>query len=105
VETLTVEHNISRPPTTNTNAIKNNAPPKVSENKHKKKQLGPGAIAFMVGGGTLMATGIALLVAIHLNKLRAQSQNLNYSESNDISLHSHPTSVSIGNSYRKPYNS
>ncbi|GAU23435.1 hypothetical protein TSUD_331330 [Trifolium subterraneum] len=98
-ETLTVEHNISRPPTTNTNAIKNYAPPKVehniSEHKHKKKQLGPGAIAFMVGGGTLMATGIALLVAIHLNKLRAQSQNLIHSESNDISLHSHPTSASI----------
>ncbi|XP_045795282.1 protein STRUBBELIG-RECEPTOR FAMILY 2-like [Trifolium pratense] len=97
VETFSVEHNISppRPPTTNTNAIKNYAPPKVSEHKHKKKQLGPGGIAFMVGGGTLVATGIGLLVAIHLNKLRAQSQNLNHSESNDISLHSHPTSASI----------
>ncbi|CAL5193527.1 unnamed protein product [Lathyrus oleraceus] len=95
VGTLSVEHNISRPPTTNTNAIKNYAPPKVREHKHKKKQLGPGGIAFIVAGGTVIATGVALLIAIRLNKLHVQSQNLNYSESSDISFHSHPTSASI----------
>lgn len=103
METLSVEHNISRPPTTNANAVKNYPPPKVSEYKHKKKHLGPGGIAFMVGGGILIATGVALLVAIRLNKVHAQSRNLNYSENNDSSLHSHPTSASIGNSYRKAY--
>ncbi|KAL5059440.1 hypothetical protein RYX36_031044, partial [Vicia faba] len=95
VGTLSVEHNISRPPTTNTNAIKSYAPPRVLEHKHKMKKLGPGGIAFIVAGGTVMATGVALLIAIRLNKLHAQSRNLNYSESNDISLHSHPTSASI----------
>ncbi|RHN47944.1 putative protein kinase RLK-Pelle-LRR-V family [Medicago truncatula] len=94
-ETLSVEHNISHPPTTNANAIKNYAPPVVSEHKPKKKKLGPGGIALIVGGGTLVAAGLALLVAIRLNKLHPQSQNLNYSESKDISLHSHPTSASI----------
>jgi len=102
-ETLSVEHNISHPPTTNANAIKNYAPSVVSEQKPKKKKLGPGGIALMVGGGTLVAAGVALLVAIRLNKLHPQSQNLSYSESKDISLHSHPTSASIGNLYRKAY--
>ncbi|XP_058748571.1 protein STRUBBELIG-RECEPTOR FAMILY 2-like, partial [Vicia villosa] len=95
VGTLSVEHNTSRPPTTNTNAIKNYAPPKVREHKHKKKQFGPGGIAFIAAGGTIMATGVALLIAIRLNKLHSQSRNKNYSESNDISIHSHPTSASI----------
>ncbi|XP_061346375.1 protein STRUBBELIG-RECEPTOR FAMILY 2-like [Gastrolobium bilobum] len=93
LDTVPVEHNISRPPTTQANAIKNYAPPKVSE--YKKKHIGPGGIAFMVGGGTIMATGVALVVAIRLNKLRAQSPNLKSSESNHCSLHSHPTSATI----------
>lgn len=101
LDTVPVEHNISHPPTTHTSssAIKNFAPPKVSE--HKKKHLGPGRIACMVGGGTLMAAGVALLVAIRLNKLHAQNLNLKRSESNNSSLHSHPSSASIGKSYRK----
>ncbi|KAK7378227.1 hypothetical protein VNO80_03665 [Phaseolus coccineus] len=63
--------------------------------KHKKNHVGPGGIAFMIGGGTLMATGVALFVAIRLNKLHLQSQNLS-SESNHGSFHSHPTSATIG---------
>ncbi|KAK7336629.1 hypothetical protein VNO77_17175 [Canavalia gladiata] len=102
LDTVSVEHNTSSPPTTQANAIKNYAPPRVSESppsttvsERKKKHIGPGGIAFMVGGGTLMATGVALFVAISLNKLRAQSRNLNSSESNHGSLHSHPTSTII----------
>lgn len=108
MDTVPVEHNISRPdnpqydisrpPNTHANAIKNYAPPRVSQ--HKRKKIGPGGIAFMVGGGTLMATGVALLVAIRLNKLHPQSPSLKKSESNHSSLHSHPTSATIGNSYR-----
>ncbi|CAJ1909322.1 unnamed protein product [Sphenostylis stenocarpa] len=85
----------------------NEAPPRVSEalprvhmapvrvTKHKKKHVG-GGIAFMIGGGTLMATGVALFFAIRFNKLRVQSPNLKSSESNHSSLHSYPTSATIG---------
>ncbi|KAJ1396021.1 Serine-threonine/tyrosine-protein kinase, catalytic domain [Sesbania bispinosa] len=93
LDTVPVEHNISRPPTTHATAIKNYPPPKVSE--HKKKQIGPGGIAFMVGGGTLMATGMALFVAIRLSKQRLQSLHFNNIESNHSSLHSHQTSATI----------
>lgn len=57
----------------------------------------------MVGGGTLLATCLTFFVAIRLNKLRAQSFDLKNFESNHISLHSHPTSATIGNSYRNAY--
>ncbi|ESW34299.1 hypothetical protein PHAVU_001G140900 [Phaseolus vulgaris] len=50
----------------------------------------------MIGGGTLMATGVALFVAIRLNKLRLQSPNLKSSENNHGSFHSYPTSATIG---------
>jgi len=71
--------------------------------KHKKNHLGPGGIAFMIGGGTLMATGVALFVAIRWNKLRLESPNFKSSESNHGSFHSHPTSATIGNSHRNTY--
>src|ERR1044072_1538639 len=101
--TLHVDHNISHPRTTDqANAIKNYAPPKVSENK--KKHIGPGGIAFMVGGGTLVATCVALfIVEIRFCKLHAQSLDLKNFESNHSSLHSHPTSATIGKSYRSSY--
>ncbi|CAL0302485.1 unnamed protein product [Lupinus luteus] len=93
LEIVPVEHNISHPPITQASAIKNYPPPKVSE--HKKKCMSPGRIAFMVGGGTLIATGVALLVAIHLNKLRAQNLNMKRLESSHSSLNSRPTSATI----------
>lgn len=93
-----VEHNISRPPTTNANTMKNYAPPNLSH--PKKKQIGPGGIAFIVGGGTLMATGVALFVAIRLNILHAQSRNLKNTEGSHSSLLSHPTSATIGNIHK-----
>nr|KYP70591.1 Protein STRUBBELIG-RECEPTOR FAMILY 2 [Cajanus cajan] len=95
LETVSVEHNTSSPPTTRANAIKNYSPPRVI-NEHKEKRVSPGGIAFMVGSGTLMVTGLALFVAIRLNKLRVQKSNSKSTESNQGSLHSHPSSATIG---------
>ncbi|KAK7259500.1 hypothetical protein RIF29_25108 [Crotalaria pallida] len=93
LDNIPVEHNISRPPTTQASAIKNYPLHKVSE--HKKKHMGPGRVAFIVVG-TLVATGVALLVAIHLNKLRAKKNlNLKRLESSPSSFHSRPTSATI----------
>lgn len=129
LDTVSVQHNTSSPPTTQANAIKNYSPPRVNEapprvnealpkvsealprvneapprvSEHKKKRVGLGGIAFLIGGGTLMATGVALFVAIRLNKLRVESPNSKNSKSDHGSLHSHPTSATIGNSYRNAY--
>jgi len=86
----------------------NEAPSQVHEAplrviKHEKNHVGPGEIAFMIGGGTLMATGVALFVAILLNKFRLESPNLKSSESSHGSFPSHPTSATIGNSHRNRY--
>ncbi|GAU45772.1 hypothetical protein TSUD_24360 [Trifolium subterraneum] len=75
-----VEQNTSRPPTTQANAIENYAPPKAI--KHKKKRIGLGGIAFMVGGGTLMVTGLALFIALSLNKFHTQRPKSFVFESN-----------------------
>ncbi|XP_061348889.1 protein STRUBBELIG-RECEPTOR FAMILY 2-like [Gastrolobium bilobum] len=83
------EQNTSRPPTTQANAIENYAPPKVR--KHKKKGMGPGGIAFVVGGVTLIVTGMALFIAIRLN--RYHTQGLKSLESNHSSMPSHPISA------------
>ncbi|CAL0321605.1 unnamed protein product [Lupinus luteus] len=89
LDSVPVEQNTSRPPTTQTNAVVNYAPPKLRN--HKKKRMGPGGIAFMVGGGTLMATGLALFIAIRLSKFHAQ--RMKCIESNHSSLPSHPISA------------
>ncbi|KAI4300711.1 hypothetical protein L6164_034056 [Bauhinia variegata] len=85
-----LEHNISRPPTNQSNAIKNPSPKVTLHKKH----MDPGGIAFMVGGGILLATGFALFIAIHLNRLRAQRLK-NLESSNKCSLQSHPTSATL----------
>ncbi|KAF7818967.1 protein STRUBBELIG-RECEPTOR FAMILY 2 [Senna tora] len=90
-DSVPVVHNISRPPTTQANAIENYSPRKVSG--HKKSRMGPGEIAFMVGGGTLLATGVALFIAIRLNRLNAQ--RLKNMESSHSSLQSPPTTGTI----------
>ncbi|KAG4396250.1 hypothetical protein GLYMA_19G145950v4 [Glycine max] len=89
LDTVSVEHNTSSPPTNQANAIKNYSPPRVSVatprvneapprlsealpgvneaplrvSEHKKKRIGPGGMACMIGGGTLVATVVALFVA------------------------------------------
>ncbi|KAL1312338.1 hypothetical protein HN51_038955 [Arachis hypogaea] len=97
-----VVHNFSHPPihpvehnTTVASAIRNYAPPPPKVSQHKEKHMGPGGIAFMVGAGTLMATGVALFVAIRLSKRRAHMPSSKSLESNHFSLHSHPSSATI----------
>jgi len=90
-----LEHNISRPPTTQANAIENFAPP--NARKQKMKRIGPGGIAFMVGGGTLLVTGLALFLAIHFNKIHTERQKSFVFGSNRHSpLPSHPISAANG---------
>ncbi|KAL2320843.1 hypothetical protein Fmac_029812 [Flemingia macrophylla] len=96
LDTISVEHNTSSPPATRANAVKNYSPPRVSGALPMEKRVNPGGVAFMVGSGALIVTGLALFVAIHLNKLRVQHSNSKSSESNHDSLHSHPTSATIG---------
>ncbi|KAK7392822.1 hypothetical protein VNO78_21270 [Psophocarpus tetragonolobus] len=83
------EQNSSRPPITQANAIENYDSPKVR--KQKKKHMGTGGIAFMVGAGTLLATGFALFIAIRLNKLHKQRPD--NCESNHSSSPSCPISA------------
>lgn len=74
LETVPIEKNISSPPTTQSSAIENY--PSIKEGGHKKK-LGPGGVAFIVGGGTLVVSCAALYFAIQINRYRAQKlQNL-----------------------------
>ncbi|XP_052728160.1 protein STRUBBELIG-RECEPTOR FAMILY 2-like [Vigna angularis] len=100
-DTMSIEQNTSSPPTTQANVIQNcsrpsEAPPRVNEAHPRKNHIGPGVIAFMIGGGTLMATGVTLFVAILLNKFRLENPNLKSSESSHGSFPSHPTSATIG---------
>ncbi|KAJ1409898.1 Serine-threonine/tyrosine-protein kinase, catalytic domain [Sesbania bispinosa] len=104
LDSVPVEHNTSRPPTTQANAIENYVPPKVR--KHKKR-MGPGGIAFMVGGGTLLVTGLALFIAIRLNKfhiLRLKSFRSNHSSlpSFPISAVKEVTSTALDESLKIP---
>lgn len=94
LDNVPVEHNTSRPPTTQANAIENFVPHAVR--KHKKKRMGPGGIAFMVGAGTLLATGFALLIAIRLNKFHTERLEESF-ESNHRSFRSPPISAAKGN--------
>ncbi|XP_028777566.1 protein STRUBBELIG-RECEPTOR FAMILY 2 [Neltuma alba] len=86
-----VVYNFSRTPTTQANAIQNHSSRKVSG--HKKKLMSAGQVAFMVGGGTLIATGVALFIAIRLNRL--SEKRLKSFESRHSSLQSHPTNATI----------
>ncbi|CAK8571011.1 unnamed protein product [Lathyrus sativus] len=92
LETVPVEHNTSRPPTIQANAIENYAPSKVRKNK---KKMGPGGIAFIAGGGTLLVTGLALFIVISVNKLHTRKLKNFVFESNDhhspFSTHSFPS--------------
>lgn len=96
LDNIPLEQNTSRPPITQANAIENYAPIRVR--KQKKKRIGPGGIAFMVGTGTLLATGFALFIAIRLNK-RYTKRLENY-ESDHSSFSSNPISATKGILYR-----
>ncbi|WVY95770.1 hypothetical protein V8G54_027921 [Vigna mungo] len=89
LDNVPLEKNTSRPPITQANAIENYAPIRVR--KQKKKHISPGGLAFMVGTGTLLATGFALFIAIRLNKL--YTKRLEDYESDRSALPSCPISA------------
>ncbi|KAK4798845.1 hypothetical protein SAY86_031171 [Trapa natans] len=66
---MPVQRNISSPPTSQSSAIENHPFPKV--HRPKKKKVGPGGIACIVGGGMLAVSCAALLVAIFARQARA----------------------------------
>ncbi|KAM1208469.1 hypothetical protein ACFX13_014490 [Malus domestica] len=57
-------------PATQSSAIEKNPPIKLGG--HKKKRMSPGGIAFLVGGGTLVASCVALYIAVRINQSRTQ---------------------------------
>ncbi|GFY96277.1 STRUBBELIG-receptor family 2 [Actinidia rufa] len=85
------EQNISSPPTTEANAMESYPSQKVG--RHKKNRLGPGGVACLVGGVTLMATCAALVIVIRIHRSRAQKR-LRVEISRECSQHSLPLSSS-----------
>ncbi|XP_062112148.1 protein STRUBBELIG-RECEPTOR FAMILY 2 isoform X3 [Humulus lupulus] len=69
-ETVPVEQNISSPPTTQSSAIESY--PIVETFESKKKSMGPGGIAFIIGGGTLVASCIVIYISIRINQYHAR---------------------------------
>ncbi|PQM39859.1 protein STRUBBELIG-RECEPTOR FAMILY 2 [Prunus yedoensis var. nudiflora] len=65
-----IEQNIPAPPATQSSAIAKNPSKKLGG--LKKKRIGPGGIAFLVGGGTLVASCVALYITVRINQSRAQ---------------------------------
>lgn len=84
--------NINSPPITESSAVENYPSRKVKE--HKKKRLGPGAIALMVSGLTLFVICVALILAVHNNRARAQKHKS--LESGESPLHHLPTTIVEG---------
>ncbi|KAJ7976859.1 putative Receptor protein kinase CLAVATA1 [Quillaja saponaria] len=96
-ETVPVEKNITSPPTTQSSAMENYRSPNVGR---YKKSMCPGEIAFLVGGGTILATGVAIFIAIHIKRLH--TDKLNSYGSSDSSLQSVPISTAIDFSSSSP---
>ncbi|XP_057505840.1 protein STRUBBELIG-RECEPTOR FAMILY 2 isoform X1 [Actinidia eriantha] len=84
------EQNISSPPTTEENAMESYPSHKVG--KHKKNGLGPGGVACLVGGVTLMATCVALIIVIRIHRSRTQKRS-RVEISSEFSQHSLPLST------------
>ncbi|KAF4374504.1 hypothetical protein F8388_016055 [Cannabis sativa] len=89
LETVPIEQNISRPPTTESSAIESY--PIVETFITKKKSMGPGGIAFIVGGGTLVASCIVIYMSIRINQYRAR--RLQRSGLNNNTTHSLPVTA------------
>ncbi|PSS01834.1 Protein STRUBBELIG-RECEPTOR FAMILY 2 like [Actinidia chinensis var. chinensis] len=85
------EQNISSPPTTEANAMESYPSQKVG--RHKKNRLGPGGVACLVGGVTLMAACTALVIVIRIHQSRAQKR-LRVEISRECSQHSLPLRTS-----------
>ncbi|PON52229.1 Tyrosine-protein kinase [Parasponia andersonii] len=89
LETVPFEQNISSPPKTQSSAIESY--PVVETFESKKKSMGPGGIAFIVGGGTLVASCIVIYISIRINQYRAR--RLQNSGFNNNSTHSLPVTA------------
>ncbi|PRQ44525.1 putative protein kinase RLK-Pelle-LRR-V family [Rosa chinensis] len=70
-QTSVIEQNIHPPPATQSSAMEKSKP-STKLGGHKKRRLGPGGIAFMIGGGTLVASCVALYIAVRIKQSRAQ---------------------------------
>ncbi|XP_031397333.1 protein STRUBBELIG-RECEPTOR FAMILY 2 [Punica granatum] len=66
---LPIKRNISSPPTSQSTAIGNYPSPKAR--RPRKKKMGPGGIACIVGGVTLAVSCAAFLIAIRIHRTRA----------------------------------
>ncbi|XP_042513258.1 protein STRUBBELIG-RECEPTOR FAMILY 2 isoform X2 [Macadamia integrifolia] len=88
-DNLSTDQNINTPPTTQSTATESY--PYVREGRHKHERLGPAGIACMVGGGTLLATCAALIIAVHIN--RSRSRKLESLKRDDSSLQTLPLST------------
>ncbi|KAF8043810.1 hypothetical protein BT93_A1961 [Corymbia citriodora subsp. variegata] len=73
-QNMSLQSNISSPPTTQSSAVENY--PSLHQRLHRKGKWGPGGIACVVGGGTLVASCAALLIAIHIHRARAQKDKV-----------------------------
>ncbi|XP_048142067.1 protein STRUBBELIG-RECEPTOR FAMILY 2 isoform X2 [Rhodamnia argentea] len=73
-QNMSLHSNISSPPTTQSSAVENY--PSRKPRSHKKGKWGPGGIACIVGGGTLVASCAALLIVILIHRARAQEDKL-----------------------------
>ncbi|KAF7149382.1 hypothetical protein RHSIM_Rhsim03G0009000 [Rhododendron simsii] len=92
---VTAGQNVKSPPTTESSAIERN--PSHKAGGHKKKGLGPGGLAFTLGGVTLMATFAALIIVIRMHRSRAKKR-LRVEICGDCSNHSLPISSTIEHS-------
>ncbi|KAF8395893.1 hypothetical protein HHK36_019848 [Tetracentron sinense] len=88
-DVLPTQQNISSPPTTQSSAIESY--PSRGVDQQKQKRIGPGGIACMVGGGTLLATCAALVIAIRI--IRSRALKIKSYEGCDSSMHSLPIST------------
>ncbi|KAK3023430.1 hypothetical protein RJ639_042674 [Escallonia herrerae] len=85
LDTIPNEQNISSPPSTVSSAIASYPSHKVR--RKKKKGLGPGGVACMVGGATLVATCAALFIVVRVHQARAKKlRSVENSESSRQSL-------------------
>ncbi|KAI8540750.1 hypothetical protein RHMOL_Rhmol08G0009600 [Rhododendron molle] len=90
---VTAGQNVKSPPTTESSTVERN--PSHKAGGHKKKGLGPGGLAFTIGGVTLMATCAALIIVIRIHRSHAKKR-LRMDFCGDCSNHSLPISTTRG---------
>lgn len=94
MDRVPMEQNIIHsPPTSQSSAIERNPVvkrnPVVERYEHKekkKKSMGPGGISFIVGGGTLVVSCVAIYVSVRVHKYRSQQLQENGSAAHTLPL-------------------